>query len=179
LVPTTLTLLTMNLPNYQYVEGDFVRIKGDERGEYKNCLAVQLAPGAKPPERAHQTDAGADLFAYFGENLPQAYLTLEPGEQRLVDTGVAVKIPNGYAGFLMPRSSMRAKGITSWGDGLIDSAYRGTLKVVISNQGKEPYTIKAGDKIAQLVIQKIEIVGFVDIWNDTDRGVGGFGSTGK
>lgn len=79
----------------------------------------------------------------------------------------------------MPRSSTRAKGITSWGDGLIDSAYRGTIKIVIANRGESDYKISYGDRIGQIVIQKIELVEFIDIWNDTARGAGGFGSTGK
>jgi dUTP pyrophosphatase len=167
--------------NYSYTEGEFVRVRdeNDPGSRGKKALAMSVSPGAKAPNRAHPTDAGADLHAYFGANLPDAYIEIQPGEQQLVDTGVALKIPLGYAGFVMPRSSMRAKGITSWGDGLIDSAYRGTIKIVLANQGNEVYTVKAGDRIGQIVIQQIELVEFVDIWNDTGRGTGGFGSTGK
>ena len=167
--------------NYSYTEGEFVRVRDeiDPGSRGKRALAMSLLPGAKAPNRAHPTDAGSDLHAYFGADLPGAYMDIEPGAQQLIDTGVALKIPVGYAGFVMPRSSMRAKGVTSWGDGLIDSAYRGTIKIVLANRGTETFRIKAGDRIGQIVIQQIELVDFVDIWNDTSRGTGGFGSTGK
>jgi len=136
------------------------------------ALECQLKPGAKLPERAHPTDAGADLFAY--ENLE-----IYPNEQKLVDTGIAVKIPHGFAGFVYNRSSQGKKGITiPHSVGVIDSGYRDTIKVLLKNIGDDPYKITAGDRIAQLVIQKVELVGFKDIWNDSTRGTGGFGSTG-
>jgi len=138
------------------------------------CLTLK---DAKLPVRAHPTDAGADMFAYLGED--QAYLEILPGEQKLVETGIAMKIPKGYAGFVGPRSSQRVKAITCWGDGIIDSDYRGTIKVVLANNGKDPYIVNHGDKIAQIVIQAVELCNFVDAWNDTSRGTGGFGSTGK
>jgi dUTP pyrophosphatase len=132
----------------------------------------QLKPGAKLPQRAHHSDAGADLFSY-------EYLEIYPNEQKLVDTGIAVKIPQGYAGFVYNRSSQGKKGITiPHSVGVIDSGYRDTIKVLLKNIGDDPYKIIAGDRIAQLVIQKVELVGFKDIWNDSTRGTGGFGSTG-
>jgi dUTP pyrophosphatase len=172
-----------NKPQYQYQENGFVLIRGDDSRHpgdaYPRGIAIKLEKGAKAPSRATPLDAGADLCAWFGEDLDGAYIDLAPGEQKLVDTGVAVKIPAGYGGFVMPRSSMRAKGVTSWGDGLIDSGYRGNIKIVLSNQGNEVYKIYQGDRIGQLVIQQVELVEFVDIWNDSSRGTGGFGSTGK
>jgi dUTP pyrophosphatase len=129
-------------------------------------------PGAKLPERSHPTDAGADLFAY--ENLE-----IYPNEQKLVDTGIAIKIPHGFGGFVYNRSSQGKKGITiPHSVGVIDSGYRDTIKVLLKNIGDDPYKITAGDRIAQLVIQKVELVQFKDIWNDSTRGTGGFGSTG-
>jgi dUTP pyrophosphatase len=143
-------------------------------------IDILLAPGAKPPKRAHPTDAGADLFALFTEpGMENPRIELEPGNQILVDTGVSVKIPPNYAGFLHARSSQRNKGITCWGTGIIDSDYRGSLKVVLSNQSNKTYTITPDMAIAQLVIQRVQLVDFVDCWNDTDRGNGGFGSTNK
>lgn len=125
------------------------------------------------PKRANPTDAGADL--YSAENV-----TIHPGKSALVDTGVSVKIPKGYAGIVMNRSSQRVNKITSLGDGLIDSDYRGSIKVFLLNMGTEPYVIKAKEtRIGQLVIHPVVLAEFVDIWNDTDRGTGGFGSTGK
>lgn len=167
--------------SFQYKSGNFASVTvGDpnrDRDAYtKNAVVCQLAPGAKVPERANETDAGADLFPLMPEG---DILVIQPGQQRLVDTGVAVKIPANYAGFLHARSSQRVKGITCWGTGIIDSDYRGTLKVVISNQSTVDYVIDASTKIAQLVIQRVELVEFIDGWNDTNRGVNGFGSTGK
>ena len=139
---------------------------------YTNPIECMLKPGAKLPERAHYGDAGADLFAY--ENLE-----IYPNEQKLVDTGIAIKIPQGFAGFVYNRSSQGKKGITiPHSVGVIDSGYRDTIKVLLKNIGDDPYKITAGDRIAQLVIQKVELVGFKDIWNDSTRGTGGFGSTG-
>jgi len=135
-------------------------------------LDCQLKPGAQLPQRAHPTDAGADLFSY--ENCE-----IYPGEQKLVDTGIAIKIPQGFAGFVYNRSSQGKKGITiPHSVGVIDSGYRDTIKVLLKNIGDDPYKITAGDRIAQLVIQKVELVQFKDIWNDSTRGTGGFGSTG-
>ena len=125
------------------------------------------------PCRAHPTDAGADLKST--ENLE-----IYPGEQKLVDTGVAVKIPEGYGGFLFNRSSQGKNGITiPHSVGVIDSDYRGNIKVILKNIGTEPYRIAIGSRVAQLVIMPVLLCGFVDAWNDTDRGTGGFGSTGK
>ena len=139
---------------------------------YGQVLECMLKPGAKLPERAHYTDAGADLFAC--ENLE-----IYPNEQKLVDTGIAIKIPQGFAGFVYNRSSQGKKGITiPHSVGVIDSGYRDTIKVLLKNIGDDPYKITTGDRIAQLVIQKVELVGFKDIWNDSTRGTGGFGSTG-
>lgn len=135
-----------------------------------NCL---VSPGAKLPQRAHRTDAGADLFSY-------EECEIYPGEQKLVDTGIAIKIPEGFAGFIYNRSSQGKKGITiPHSVGVIDSDYRGNLKVLLKNISEDPYKIEVGDRIAQLVIQKVELFGFKDVWNDTARGTGGFGSTGQ
>lgn len=168
---------------YRYLKDGFVELPHEDGSgvRARSAIAVQLSPKAELPSRANPTDAGADLRMYLGpeESVQNSFVVVKPKEQVLVDTGVAVKIPNGYAGFVMARSSMRNKSITSWGDGLIDSAYRGTIKVVISNQGDKDYVINNGDRIGQLVIQQVQLVEFVDIWNDTDRGTGGFGSTGK
>jgi len=130
-------------------------------------------PDAQLPKRAHATDAGADLFSCEA-------VEIYPGDQKLVDTGIAVKIPYGYAGFVYNRSSQGKKGITiPHSVGVIDTDYRGTIKVLLKNIGEDPYKIEVGDRIAQLVIQKVELVEFTDIWNDTKRGTGGFGSTGQ
>jgi dUTP pyrophosphatase len=137
------------------------------------AIACKVEPGAKLPERAHPSDAGADLFAHQN-------CEIYPGEQKLVDTGVAVKIPRGFAGFIYNRSSQGKRGITiPHSVGVIDADYRGNLKVLLKNIGEDPYTITAGDRIAQLVVQRVELPTFYDTWNDTTRGTGGFGSTGQ
>lgn len=136
-----------------------------------SCL---VSPGAKLPQRQHAYDAGADLFAFT-----DAKIEIYPGDQKLVDTGIAVKIPAGFVGLVYNRSSQGKKGITiPHSVGVIDSEYRGNIKVLLKNTGEDPYFIENGDRIAQLVIQKVELVQFTDIWNDTQRGTGGFGSTG-
>ena len=144
-------------------------------GDYvtRPTVDCQLQPGAKLPERAHPSDAGADLFSLEAHEI-------YPGEQKLVDTGVAVKIPPGFAGFIFNRSSQGKKGITiPHSVGVIDADYRGNLKVLLKNISEDPYTIEPGDRIAQLVVQRVELPQFRDAWNDTQRGTGGFGSTGK
>lgn len=161
--------------SYQYSRDGFVRVeRGDnDRGSIAvPGIAVKLEPGATLPKRAHPTDAGADLF-------PLEPFILSPGVQKMIDTGVSIKIPVNYAGFLHVRSSQRKNGITGWGTGIIDSDYRGTLRVILKNNSDVEYAVTKETAIAQLVIQKVELVEFVDIWNDTDRGAGGFGSTNK
>ena len=134
--------------------------------------ATVLKEGGKLPTRAHRTDAGADLYSCED-------VTILPGDAYLVNTGIGVKIPEGYGGFVLNRSSQRIIGITSLGTGLIDSDYRGPIKVLIVNEGNTEYKIKSGEtKIGQLVIIPVVLVDFVDYWNDTERGTGGFGSTG-
>lgn len=125
------------------------------------------------PQRAHRTDAGADLRSCED-------LVIYPGETKLVDSGVAVKIPTNHAGLVYNRSSQGKRGITiPHSVGVIDSDYRGNIKVLLKNDGTEPYEIRAFDtRIAQLVITPVVICNFTDIWNDTQRGTGGYGSTG-
>ena len=125
------------------------------------------------PQRQHATDAGADLLS--AENV-----VIAPGEQKMIDTGVAVKIPQGYVGYVFNRSSQGKIGVTiPHSVGVVDSDYRGNIKVILKNTGKEPYYIDRGvTRIAQLVISPVVLAEFVDTWNDTERGTGGFGSTG-
>ena len=137
-----------------------------------------VRPGAKPPHRAHPTDAGADLTAALDDPV-----TLEPRQRRLIPTGVAMAIPAGYVGLIHPRSGLAARhGVTVLNTpGTIDADYRGEIKVCLINHGKSPRTITNGDRIAQLLIQKVELPAFTEVDNldTTQRGDGGFGSTGK
>lgn len=129
------------------------------------------------PSYAYQGDAGCDL-------LSRVDLTLKPGERAMVPTGIAIAVPEGYAGFVQPRSGLASKkGVTVLNTpGLIDSHYRGEVCVILINLDlKESFEIKRGDRIAQLVIQKVENVVFkaVDELRETARGAGGFGSSGR
>lgn len=135
----------------------------------------KIDPTAKIPTYARVGDAGADLYA--SEDVTLHYYSTEA-----VPTGIALEIPNGYVGYINPRSSLGVKGITVINaPGTIDSGYRGEIKVILANHTGEDYQITKGDKIAQIVFHKFEEVFFepVDELSDSERGTGGFGSTGK
>ena len=128
------------------------------------------------PRRAHATDAGLDLYA-------RNPIVLEPGQRATVDTGVAVAIPPGHAGLVTARSGLAARngiGVVN-SPGLVDAGYRGELRAVLINHGQERVEIKRGDRIAQLVIVPVATpeVTVVDELDSTDRGAGGFGSSGR
>lgn len=127
------------------------------------------------PTFAHPGDAGADLTAAES-------VTIAPGERALVATGMAIAIPEGHAGLVMPRSGLAIRsGVTVINaPGLIDSGYRGELKVALVNHAHEAYTVERGDRIAQLVIVAVAQPTYVEVEElaDTARGTGGFGSTG-
>jgi dUTP pyrophosphatase len=128
------------------------------------------------PQYAHQGDAGCDLTS-------REDLVLEPGARALVPTGIAVAIPEGYAGFVQPRSGLAARhGITIVNTpGLIDSHYRGEIKVILLNTDpQEPFEVHKGDKICQLVFQPVARATLQEAveLDRTARGEGGFGSTG-
>ena len=129
------------------------------------------------PAYATEGDAGADLVA------SEAVILGPRGGRALVPTGAAIAIPAGYAGFVQPRSGLAMRhGVTCLNSpGLIDSGYRGELKVLLVNTDPtESFTIERGDRIAQLVIQRVEHCQFVEVDElpDSARGEGGFGSTG-
>jgi dUTP pyrophosphatase len=128
------------------------------------------------PLYQHEGDAGLDLAS-------RVALTIEPGERALVPTGIAVAIPPGWAGFVLPRSGLAVRhGIALVNSpGLIDSGYRGEISVVIINTDKNnSFEIRKGDRIAQLVIQRVPAVRLrrVEQLDETARAEGGFGSTG-
>jgi len=141
---------------------------------------LRLDPDLPVPAYAHQGDAGADLYA-------REPAVLAPGGGRaLVPTGVALAIPEGYAGFVQPRSGLALRhGVTCLNTpGLIDAGYRDELCVLLVNTDPEtPYEVARGDRIAQLVIQRVEEARFVepgdDRLADSARGLGGFGHTGR
>jgi dUTP pyrophosphatase len=140
-------------------------------------LAVKLLhPQARLPLRAHPGDGGADLFSV-------EEIVIPAGERRAVGTGIALAIPAGYAGFVQPRSGLAFKhGIMVVNSpGLIDAGYRGEVRVSLYNSGHEPFVVAVGERIAQLVVQRVEEPQFVavDDLSDTARGAGGFGSSGR
>jgi dUTP pyrophosphatase len=137
----------------------------------------RLDPGLPLPAYAHPGDAGADLCAADDVVLP-------PGGRATVGTGIAVAVPDGYAAFVHPRSGLASRhGITLVNaPGTVDAGYRGEVRVVLLNTDPaEPFTVRRGDRIAQLVVQPVTRVRFLDAAElpPTPRGEGGFGSTGR
>jgi len=136
----------------------------------------KFAPGVELPSYAHEGDAGLDLRS--AEDV-----VLGPGERALVSTGFAMALPEGYAAFVQPRSGLAAKhGISIVNTpGLIDCHYRGEVKVILVNLGQEEFRVRKGDRIAQMVIQRVESAEVVEVeeLDETSRGEGGFGSTGR
>ena len=137
----------------------------------------RLVPAATPPSRAHEGDAGYDLHA-------AEPVTLGPGERAVVGTGIALAIPDGHAGLVLPRSGLAFKhGIALVNaPGLIDSGYRGELRVLLLNTDREsPFDVEPGDRIAQLVVVRVEALELeeLEVLEETARGAGGFGSTGR
>jgi dUTP pyrophosphatase len=158
-------------------------VAGGSRGasvglEMLSVPVVRIDPDLPPPAYARRGDAGADLVARVGVVLAAN------GGRALVPTGIALAIPEGYAGFVQPRSGLALRhGVTCLNTpGLIDSGYRDEVSVLLVNtDGEAPYEVRRGDRIAQLVIQRIETASFVNVEHlaDTERGLGGFGSTGR
>lgn len=136
------------------------------------------AEGLPLPERASPHAAGWDLRAAV-----EAPLTLAPGERAAVPTGLHLEIPPGWEGQVRPRSGLALRhGVTLVNaPGTVDSDYRGEVKVLLVNLGSEPYAVERGDRIAQLVVARVEDVEWQEVAElaDSDRGHGGFGSTGR
>ena len=132
-----------------------------------------ISPGAKLPSKDNPADAGIDVYTNESWDL-------QPGARHLFSTGISVAFPAGYVALLWDRSGLGSKGIHRLA-GVIDSEYRGEWKVVLVNLSNEPYEIKAGDKIIQCVLQKFEPVTIteVDDLDESRRGAGGFGSSGR
>jgi dUTP pyrophosphatase len=132
---------------------------------------------ARLPTRAHEGDAGLDLYALEGAELA-------PGARAQVRTGIALEIPAGHAGLVLPRSGLAARhGIALVNaPGLIDAGYRGEVQVLMLNTDRErPYRVRAGDRIAQLVVTRIATAAVVEVseLSESARGGGGFGSSGQ
>lgn len=136
-------------------------------------LVKTLHPDAKVPAFAHPGDAGLDLFSVQD-------MVIRPGERASVPTGIAIAMPEGYAGLIWDKSGPSHKfGIKTLG-GVVDSGYRGEYLVGLINLSQEDFVIRSGQKVAQLLIQAVEHpeIEAIDNLDDTSRGAGGFGSTG-
>ena len=136
----------------------------------------RLDPDLPLPAYAHPGDAGADLVTTVD-------VTLAPGERAMVPTGIAIALPEGYAAFVHPRSGLAARhGLSIVNTpGTIDAGYRGEIKVMLVNHDpREPIELRRGDRIAQLVVQRVERVRFTEVGElpGSIRGAGGYGSTG-
>ena len=140
-------------------------------------IKLKLDKGASCPVYSTEGAAGADIKA-----APGFSAVIDPGRFLAVPTGIYPEIPEGYEIQVRPRSGLAFRhGVTVLNSpGTIDSDYRGEIKVILINHGKEPFTVNGGDRIAQLVAARTEMVSFVasDSLSDTERGDGGFGSTG-
>lgn len=143
-----------------------------------NIRVKKLHPNAVLPTYGSAEAAGADLYACL-----EAPVTIEPGEIFWVPTGIALEVPKGCAGLVYARSSMGAKrGLAPANKvGVIDSDYRGEIRVVLLNHSKQAQILQPGERVAQFVITPVlqPVYEEVEELTDTDRGAGGFGSTGK
>ena len=140
-------------------------------------LITRLDESIPAPRYAKPGDAGADICTRID-------LTIEPGERALAPTGLSIALPDGYAAFVHPRSGLAIKHGVSLVNtpGTVDAGFRGELQIILINHDlREAISFKKGDRIAQLVIQKVERAEFIEVETlpGTDRGAGGFGSTGK
>ncbi|RKZ29738.1 dUTP diphosphatase [bacterium] len=136
-----------------------------------------LRKGAVPPKKMSDGSAGFDITACI-----ESEIVIAPGKWASIPSGIALAIPDGYEGEIRPRSGIAAKfGVTLLNSpGTIDSDYRGEVSAIIINHGAEPFIVRNGDRIAQLLIKPVEKIAFnvVEKLTDTERGDGGFGSTG-
>jgi len=134
----------------------------------------RISSEAKLPVYQHPGDAGMDLFA-------AEEVKLSPGEVKAVPTGIKMAIPDGYVGLIWDKSGISLQGVHRLA-GVVDAGYRGEVKVVMVNLGKEPFVFKQGQKVAQMLIQPVLAIEVVDVGegdlDETARGAGGFGSTG-
>lgn len=143
-----------------------------------NIKVKKLKPGATVPTMGSKFAAGADLYS-----AEDADVVIGPGETKFIGTGLAMEIPEGYVGLVYARSGLACKrGLAPANKvGVVDSDYRGEIKVALHNHGKEAQTVEKGERIAQIVIAPYLSVNYeeADELSETERGEGGFGSTGR
>ncbi|XP_019389168.1 PREDICTED: deoxyuridine 5'-triphosphate nucleotidohydrolase, mitochondrial isoform X1 [Crocodylus porosus] len=149
------------------------RAAGPEEAAMRLRFA-KLSENAFTPSRGSARAAGYDLYSAYDCVIP-------PMEKAIVKTDIQISLPSGCYGRVAPRSGLAAKHFIDVGAGVIDEDYRGNVGVVLFNFGKEPFEVKKGDRIAQLICERIFYPDLEEVQNldDTERGVGGFGSTGK
>lgn len=148
---------------------------GTKDGESRGLLVpAHVAAGGTLPQYASAGSAGADLRASEPVVLP-------PGARAAVATGLRLQIPAGHVGLVWPRSGLAVRHGIDTLAGVVDSDYRGEVKVVLVNHGEEPFAIARGDRVAQLLLQRVERAAFAvsGPLDETSRGEGGFGSTGR
>lgn len=154
------------------MEGSFENIT-----QQNKVLKVKLLyPDSEIPTRGSKFAAGYDLYSYNND-----IIIIPPNSRALVKTGIAITVPHGTYGRIAPRSGLSLKNNIDTGGGVIDEDYGGEVGVILINHGTEPFIVTKGDRIAQLIIEKIEMIDIltVDELDKFDRGTGGFGSTGK
>jgi dUTP pyrophosphatase len=166
----------VDAPRHEPLVPPSVPAVGRARVAPVEVLLDRLDPDLPVPAHAHPGDAGVDLCC-------TADVRLDPGERAVVGTGVAVALPEGYAGFVHPRSGLAARSGLSIvnAPGTVDAGYRGEIRVcLINHDPREPVLLRRGDRIAQLVVQRVERVRFVEVTElpPSVRGTGGYGSTG-
>jgi dUTP pyrophosphatase len=137
-------------------------------------LPACVGEGGSLPEYSSTGAAGADLRA-------SAAVAIAPGARAAVPTAIRLQIPPGHVGLVWPRSGLAVRHGIDTLAGVIDSDYRGEVRVVLVNHGDEPFRVEKGDRIAQILVQRVERAAFTAVpsIDDTDRGGGGFGSTGR
>jgi dUTP pyrophosphatase len=159
------------------VQSEAMRSRVDRWGEYLVVEFIDGIDSPKAPFKASEGAAGYDLFS-------AGRYTVEPRGRQIISTGIAIHMPPGVYGRIAERSSLGANGIKVNG-GVIDPDYRGEIKVILENLSNIPYSVNPGDRIAQLILEKyvsvpVKVVSkLADIFGSTERGEGGFGSTGK
>ena len=142
--------------------------------DFPELEILRVSPDATLPKRAHSDDAGLDLFGLEEVNL-------SPKEGKVARTGIAIALPRGYVGLVADRSSLAKKGVKTAG-GVIDAGYRGELHIVLWNISNEPIQLKAGERIAQLLVFPISTPAVKEVKefdHQTERGAKGFGSSGR
>jgi len=151
-------------------------VNRSEADPARSVLVHRLDPGLPLPARAHPGDAGVDLYAAEA-------VVLGPGERATVGTGVAVAVPEGYAGLVAPRSGLAQRhglGIVN-APGVVDAGYRGEIRVILVNHGTEAVSLARGERIAQLLVVRVGVEEMLEVEElpPSERGLGGFGSTGR